>query len=188
MKKITALILAMMMSFALSIGANAALSADESDSREVRLEVIQRNDSEKIYSVDVSWPNLSFTYNHGTGTWNPATHSYTQSGQNWVTTQHHSALEEGNGLKSSNITITNHSNAGIKYEAEYSKGDLDQNGVTVSLVGVEEPKTLPSAEGKAMNAAELIGEFYVQVEGTPNKKALDPTKIGTVTITISPVT
>ena len=88
-------------------------------------------------------------------------------------------------LWGSDITVTNHSNAGITYTAVYSEGELEQRGVEVSLVG-DATKDLESAVGKATDAAELIGKFNVQVLGTPNADSLAPTKIGAVTITISP--
>ena len=75
--------------------------------------------SATVYSVDVEWEELQFTYTHtGTKTWNPQTHQYhlEASGQ-WSS-------------KGNQFTVTNHSNASVQVNFDF---DSQDNHVTGSF-------------------------------------------------------
>ena len=61
-----------------------------------------------VYSVDIAWTDMSFTYTGaGEGTWDPETHQYSGSSEGAWTASDDS------------ITVTNHSNAAVKATASY---------------------------------------------------------------------
>ena len=79
-----------------------------SDSADVTGTYAEGTSSIPVYSVDIAWEGLSFTYNGGNeGTWNPDTHQYDGSTEpGW-------ADDEGV------ITITNHSNVAVTALSTY---------------------------------------------------------------------
>lgn len=69
---------------------------------------IPGSESATVYSVDITWGNLDFTY-HGSskGTWNPETHSYD------------GAIEAGWDVNTAQISVSNSSNAAVTANASY---------------------------------------------------------------------
>ncbi|MCL2487959.1 MAG: hypothetical protein FWE80_04680, partial [Oscillospiraceae bacterium] len=93
-----------------------------------------------VYSVDLSWGAMEFTYNaSGTKDWQPGSHSYIEN----LTTSSWSA--SGN-----TITVTNHSNAAVDADFAYSS-ESGYAAVTGSFN--RDSFTLPTAEGTAFSAA-----------------------------------
>lgn len=87
-----------------------------------------------VYSVDVSWGSMEFTYEDEIeGTWNPATHNYDGAEPaGWNCT---------NGANE--VTVTNHSNADVKVSFGYTpnaaynvNGSFDKTGTTTLTRGV----------------------------------------------------
>lgn len=69
-----------------------------------------------VYSVDISWEGLDFTYNAATkGNWNADTHTYS------------GGTVAGWAAGTGTITITNHSNADITAVPSYTKGSGYEN-------------------------------------------------------------
>lgn len=123
-----------------------------------------------VYSVDITWGNMEFTYSEGSGsTWNPATHTYSSGGA-------------GGWSNSGNtITVTNHSNTGVTANLTYTpetgfteiSGNFNKSTMNLATaVGTEVPEA-----PKDTAALTLTGKLASTVTV--------PATIGTITVTIS---
>lgn len=125
--------------------------------------------SATVYSVDVEWEELQFTYTHtGTKTWNPQTHQYhlEASGQ-WSS-------------KGNQFTVTNHSNASVQVNFDF---DSQDNHVTGSF---SNPLlSLPTAEEKPVDDPQLTGVSALSLSGE-YRGSSSFSRIGAVTVTIQP--
>lgn len=106
MKKLTALLLTVMLIMTLSTTAFAAdiNATGGSDSANVTGTYVAGSTGGIVYSVDVAWGSMAFTYTGAsTGTWNPTTHVYDGAkSAAW-------SCEDG----ANKITVTNHSNDAV---------------------------------------------------------------------------
>ena len=114
------------------------------------------------------------------GAWNEDTHSYGDTlNAGWSTSTH-------------NVTITNHSNAAIQYDAAYSKTDENiQNGVTFTFKEPVEDEEKTALADVQIAMPEIGGDaesstFTVKANGTPTTTHVK-TEIGRVTVTIQAV-
>lgn len=122
-----------------------------------------------VYSVDITWGSMAFTYSEGSSpTWNPATHTYSSGGTGgW----------SHNGNK---ITVTNHSNtkvtANLTYtpEAGYDgiSGNFDKTEMDLATA-VDTPVLSAPTDTAALT-----------LSGTLASTLTDPTTVGTITVTI----
>lgn len=173
MKKMISLILALIMAMSLSVSAFAVdgVGNGGSDSSDVK-GTYKGTAASTVYSVDISWSGLEFTYNGAyEGEWNPNTHSYdngTKGG--WA---------EGTGT----ITITNHSNTGItavpSYKAASGFEDADMIFSTNSLAVATADNGVDTAAGSAVTGTITVTPTGTLPEGTTGAT------IGKITITIS---
>ncbi len=123
--------------------------------------------SDTVYSVDITWEDMSFTYTAGQGTWDPENHSYTGG-------------SEASWSGSKNITVTNHSNAAVKATAKFEADSgyesttmtFDNNEATVATAVGTEVASAPSAT------------ITVTPGGTLAESA-NGGKIGTITVSIA---
>lgn len=122
-----------------------------------------------VYSVDIAWTDMSFTYTGaGGGTWDPETHQYSGSSEGAWTASNDS------------ITVTNHSNAPVTATASYAADPdygsttmtFDNNGATVATAVGTEVASAPSAT------------ITVTPGGTLAESA-NGGKIGTITVSIA---
>ena len=122
-----------------------------------------------VYSVDIAWTDMSFTYTGaGEGTWDPETHQYSGSSEGAWTASNDS------------ITVTNHSNAAVKATASYQAETgyesttmtFGNNGATVATAVGTEVASAPSAT------------ITVTPGGTLAESA-NGGKIGTITVSIA---
>lgn len=164
MKKILSLILALVLILSLSATAFASQIADQT--AEVKGTYHADSSGTVVYSVDVTWEGLSFTYNEAVkGTWDPASHQYTGSAPaGWA---------EGEGT----ITVTNHSNGAITATPSYAAAVGFQ---TASMSFSTEALEVASAE---QTHQEVTGTITVKPQGTLPETANDAV-IGIITITI----
>lgn len=171
-KKALSVIIALVLMAAMSISAAAANATTGAGTKDIDVSAkyVDGVATETVYSVDVAWDSMEFTYTvSGTKVWNPAKHDYEVSTSDaWST--------ENNG-----ITVVNHSNAAVK--AEFSFAPVESYS-SVSGTFSAASLSFPSAEGKALNAAELTGKTVLTLSGTLDKSVVDMTKVGTVTVTI----
>ncbi|MGN1306402.1 MAG: hypothetical protein ACI4V3_01885 [Faecousia sp.] len=173
MKKIISVLLVLVLVLTMSTTAFAATIDTTPGSQDIDVNAKYEDgvSAPTKYSVDVAWGAMEFTYTvSGTKTWDPATHTYTAS-----TTPAWS----GSG---NTITVTNHSNTGIT--ASFAFHALDAYNTvtgTFSAAGFQ----LPTAEDKAVNAAELTGTTTLTLSGTLENTVTSLTKVGAVSVTIS---
>ena len=122
-----------------------------------------------VYSVDIAWTDMSFTYTGaGEGTWDPETHQYSGSSEGAWT------------VSNDSITVTNHSNAPVTATASYAADPdygsttmtFDNNGATVATAVGTEVASAPSAT------------ITVTPGGTLAESA-NGGKIGTITVSIA---
>lgn len=188
MKKLLAVILAL--ALALSMG-TAALAAEPDtiesatpDTNTAKQDVnviVQTSAIEEVYSVDIEWGTLDFTYSFGDGAeWDPDTH--TISG----------GTTPGWKNDSANIKVTNHSNVPVSIKAKFGSADTAElNGVTATL----SENTFNLAAGVLDKHDEADNhEATVKITGTPSSDAKDISgdqsadsnfTVGTVTVTVS---
>lgn len=155
MKKTIAIIMAL----ALSAGSITAFADEEID---VNGKYVAGNNGGTVYRYDITWDDMTFTYTDGDKEWNPDTHKYDSTEGKW-------------SADTKTITVTNHSNAEIAVEPEFSSavdglsGKFDKDGFV-----------LVSAEGTAVeNAPSDSIEFSVSGAGISADG-----KIGTISINI----
>ena len=123
-----------------------------------------------VYSVDVSWGAMQFSYAaSGTKDWNADSHTYTDN------------KEAGWTAEGNTVRVTNHSNAQVT--ASFTFEALDAYpGLSGSF---DKPSLIfPSAENKAVEAEELTAETVLGLEGALDGSVTEFTKIGTITVVI----
>lgn len=163
MKKLISAILTLAMVMTMSL---TVFAVDQGESTTVEVKgTYTGKETEVVYSVDISWTAMDFTYNDAyEGEWDAATHTYKNATPaNW----------EGTGT----ITITNHSNAAIKATPAYAAAA----GYADASMGFD-TAALNVASAATNNAAET-GTITV----TPAGKLPAGTTsavIGTITVTI----
>ena len=176
MKKKTALVLTLAMVFSLaplSAYADTISAAGGTASHDVT--ATYRADSSggaggTVYSVDITWGDMAFTYTAEAGIWDPATHKTTDAeGGVWTVDN----KDGGN-----TITVTNHSNTGVTAAFSYApasgfegiSGSFDNASLALeTAVGTEvanAPKgtaalTLTGALGSDTAANATIGTITV---------------------------
>ena len=130
-----------------------------------------KENTDTVYSVDVKWGSLEYTYSSGvTKSWDPTTLKYKEASgtSSWT-------CQEG----ADQITVTNNSNADITASLAYDKTDSNITGTfTNSKIG------LKSAEGT--NVWESPSETTtLSLEGALSDTKAEKKEIGNVTVTIS---
>ena len=124
---------------------------------------------ETVYSVDVAWDSMEFTYTvDSEGTWNPATHQV-------------DGASEGQWSGDGDVKVTNHSNAKVKvavtYAAEGSYSDITGRFSNGSF-------HLATAEGTQVDSAPNQ-TATLTLSGELDKSVGTSTKLGTATVTIT---
>lgn len=169
-KKIITLVMALALVMSLAVPAFAYGPGDEKE-LDVTAKYNSSTTTGTVYSVDIDWDSLTFTYNEkSTKTWKPSDHSYTTDTQGgWDKT-------------SANITVTNHSNAAVTVDMAYTTSTTG-TGVTATLTGGS--KTLAAgAENQYATADSVTGKLTIS--GKPNSNVTaNGITVGSVTITIS---
>lgn len=174
MKKTVSLALAFALAGTLSTAAFAEAVIDTnggSQKVDVNAKYVDGRISATVINADVEWGKMEFTYTvSGTKTWNAQKHDYDikDSGA-WTA--------DGN-----EISVTNHSNAGIFADLTYKAGSGYDN---VSGTFSKKRIALPTAEGKAVGAAELTGTTVLTLDGELSENVTAMTNVGTAEVLIS---
>ena len=168
MKKMIAATLALTLS--MSMGNLVYAVEDKSADIKATYQAGKEN-TDTVYSVDVKWGSLEYTYSSGvTKSWDPTTLKYkeTSGTSSWT-------CQEG----ANQITVTNNSNADITASLAYDKTDSNITGTfTNSKIG------LKSAEGT--NVGESPSETTtLSLNGALSDTTAEKKEIGNVTVTIS---
>ena len=182
MKKFLAILLSLVMVLSLSMIAFAEDVAPNGDgSGDVDVQVKDKDgnlieDYEKVYSIDLEWDSLVFTFKADQDAdelvWDPETHEYSNLTGAW----------EDNTDRE--ITITNHSNDSVSYAAAFSDGSTSytKSGVTAYLNG--DDGTLDTAEGTLVEDAPFY-TYTVNLDDESVPTMLTTFTVDTVTITLS---
>lgn len=132
-----------------------------------------------VYSVDVSWGSLEFTYTDASeGVWNPTTHAYENK------TEAAWTCEEG----ADRVTVTNHSNAAVNATLSYQSaaGFESVSAVFAETSGAANDNKLELANAEDTTPANAPTAFAtVAPSGALSKDTTAKTPIGTVTVTIT---
>lgn len=178
MKKKTALVLTLAMVFSLaplSAYADTIGTAGGAASHDVT--ATYRADSSggaggTVYSVDITWGDMAFTYTAEAGIWDPTNHTYTGAeGGAWAVDK-----EGGN-----TITVTNHSNADVTAVFNYAAASGFE-GISGTFDNAS--LALESAVGTAVAEAPK-GTASLTLSGALDSATADNTKIGTITVTLN---
>lgn len=174
MKKILSVLLALLLVCAAAVPALAksGLDLQDTDSAVVKGTYEPGSSSAAVYSVDIAWGSMEFTYTDASeGTWNPQDHSYDGAmAAAW------SCKEDG----ADRITVTNHSNAEIAVSFRY---DPDEAHTDINGSFSNSTLTLPSAVGT--EKADAPSKFtQLTLSGGALEKGAQGTTVGTVTVQI----
>lgn len=121
-----------------------------------------------IYSVDITWDEMSFTYTAaGVGTWDPDSHQY-------------GAGSKASWSGSKTITVTNHSNAAVKATASFQ---ADSGYESTRMSFGNNGSTISTAEGTAVGSAPSK-KITVTPTGSLSENAKGG-RIGTITVKVS---
>ena len=133
---------------------------------DVTVNVNGSGETTDVYSVDIIWSDLSFTYDKGSSKWNPSIHEYTNNNSDagWV---------DNTGY----ITVNNHSNVKISVSVSFTQSSTPNGNTTLEI---STPQfTVDSAENTAYNQAPSY-IANITAKGTPKVTA----SIGKITVTI----
>lgn len=166
MKKIFALILTFALALtAASVPAFAADTIGKGGSavKDVKATYSAGDSATIVYSVDITWGEMSFTYNDGA--WDPDTHKYDAS---WSS-------------KGNTVTVTNHSNTAVTAKLSYTAAD---NYTDIAGKFEKGELSLATAVGTDISNAPH-GSDTLTVSGALSSETPADTIIGRVTVTLN---
>lgn len=167
MKRLSIICLSILLALSLSVTAWAVTKEDLGETTIPVKAVYQENNTmENVYSVDITWGSMDFTYQVSSGSWNPSTHSYSSS-EGWVYT------EDAN-----KITIANHSNINITCTLKYDSLSYDVSGELS-----KETIWLDSAEETSVDSPPTDSAILT-LDGVLSSGTTANANIGTITVTI----
>lgn len=175
MKKILSCILAFLLVMNMSVCAYATETAGtvgQNGSKEIDVtaKYSSSTDTPSVYSVDIEWSSMIFTYTQKeTKTWNAANHSYT------------TAKEGAWDKDTATITVTNHSNVSVNANVVYT----EVTGMGISGTLANNSAELDAGVEGDYDAADSF-TATLSIEGTPNNSVTsEGVTIGTIKVTIS---
>lgn len=173
MKKIFALILTLALIFSLAaVPAYAATinSLTGNAGTIVKATYNSGTSDKKVYSVDITWGNMNFSYT--SGAWDPDTHTYKGT---W----------DQNENDDHTVTVTNHSNAPITANLTYTPGTLEDDFKDNVTGTFDKPQiNLISAVGTTLENAPT-DTAHLTLTGTLTESS---DYIGRITVTIAEYT
>ena len=127
-----------------------------------------------IYSVDVTWGSMDFTYNDASpGTWNPVTHQYDGAGTaTWTC-----------AADANKITVTNHSNTAVTAILSFAAG-TGYSGISGSFS--KSTIHLATAVGLLPESAPADSSLLT-LSGALASSVTTSTPIGSVTVTLGEI-
>lgn len=183
MKKIFALILTV--ALVLSMGTISAFAASPittatgSDSATVKGTYSAAGGSD-VYSVDITWGNMEFTYNAGTQVWNTTTHEWDLTGTpSWTVAN----------AADNKIEIKSHSSKTVTATLSFAANSIA--GLTGSFMDASTGGTAIPSNQFAITASAATANAtpdaiaYLQLSGGSVAVGADDVTIGTVTVTLS---
>lgn len=179
MKKILSIALCLVLILSLGTTAYAADTITGGQTQTVTGNYQAAAEAGTVYSVDIQWGSLEFTYEVPAQVWDTETHTYKSPDDaipQWV-------CEDG----ANQVTVVNRSNAGIDVTVTT---DMGESGITAT-VSDEGKFILASADATitAENATgqETKGSVTITLAGELSKEHTAGSAIGTVTVTLAAV-
>lgn len=170
MKKFVSLVLALVMVMSLTTTAFAATITTGDQNIDVEAKYQDNTTTSTVYSVDVSWGAMQFTYTEsGAMTWNPADHTYTDS------------TTAGWTANGNTVTVTNHSNADVT--ASFAFNALDAYNTVTGSFDIASETLDAGVVGGYDDADKVVATLTLA--GTLAETVTDFTKVGTITVTIA---
>lgn len=187
MKKLAAAAMALSMAMSMAVSADTeqipnqdtVKQPGQSSTIDVQAELKENPDRGNIYSVDLSWDSMVFTYTANVKyTWQPKTHTYysERTGGSW-------------DKSTSKITATNHSNAAVNvafgftaqngFAGAFYDVDTENNNQKTSISSI----TLNAGEVNKPNAADTKTVTF-KLDKMPTNLGTDA-KIGEIKLTIT---
>ena len=124
-----------------------------------------------VYSVDIAWGDMAFTYTAAAGVWDPATHTITGAdGGTWK-----EKTDGGNTIK-----VTNHSNTEVTATFSYAAAS-GYEGISGTFDNA--PLHLATAVGTEVSNAPN-DSAALSLSGALDSNTTAGTKIGTITVTL----
>lgn len=168
MKKIIAATLALTLS--MSMG-NFVYAVDDSSANIIATYQAGKENTDTVYSVDVKWGSLEYTYSSGvTRSWDPTTLKYkeTSGTSSWT-------CQDG----ADQITVTNNSNADITASLAYAGTESNITGTfSNSKIGLKSAEGTNAGEGPS-------GTTTLSLNGVLSDTTAQKKEVGNVTVTIS---
>lgn len=168
-KKLFALALALTMAVP-AVAVDATVGENGSQDINVTAKYSHSISTPKVYSVDIEWTDMTFTYSEtGTQNWNAADHTYSNNtSSDWDKT-------------TATVTVTNHSNDAVDVVMEYVPvADTGVNGALTNAAG-----TLDAGVVNAYDAADSL-TATLTISGTPSAAVTaEGITVGTITVKIS---
>ena len=176
MKKLLAGIVSLALAASMSIPAFAANFATNDGTADTEITVngiYQEADAPaEVVSIDLVWDAMNFTYTTPSkGDWNATTHNYENATEGgWAATS-------GTNPK---ITVTNHSNVGVKATFAFQSvieglnGSFTENTLTLAtaegtaVAAAPKSQTAFSVSGSAISENQTLGTITVTVAKTSN--------------------
>ena len=158
------LTVAMCASFVASAATISGLSSESKDVS-VTYNTTAEDTTTVVYSVDVTWTDVAFTYDAGTTVWNPSTHAYDAAGAS-------ASWKDASGT----VKVTNHSNAAVNVAVAFTSASNGSAKVSVSSGTF----SLATAAGTTVANAPTK-TVTLTASGTPANSG----KLGTIKVTIS---
>lgn len=174
MKKIFTLALTFLLIFSLvtvtAFAADATIDkANDTATKAVTASYRSGSGGGTVYSVDITWGSMAFTYSEGSSaTWQPDSHSYSSgSTGGWS--------NSGNTVK-----VTNHSNTSVTAELTYAS-EVGYESITGSF----DNATMNLATAEGTTVAEAPTETAaLSLSGKLDSSVTTSTTVGTITVTI----
>ena len=158
------LVVALCASFAVSADTLTSLTSTSTDVT-ITYDQTAEDKTTVVYSVDVTWTDVAFTYDAGTTVWNPSTHAYDAPGAS-------AKWEDAEG----SVKVTNHSNAAVDVTVAFESA----NNGTATVAVANGSFTLNSAVDTVKDAAPNA-TATLTASGAPTSDS----KLGTITVTIA---
>lgn len=175
MKKLLSVLLALTLVLSMSMTAFAAdtspktgVGANGSAEISVSGTYVAGSSTTEVISVDISWGAMAFTYTGASdGTWNPSDHTYSGSS------------EAGWTASGNEITVTNHSNAGVTASLSFTAtvegitGTFSNESLNLATAVGTTYEAAPSATstftitGGQIDADKALGTITVSIKTTP---------------------
>lgn len=185
MKKITAIILSLVMALCLTAAAFATgLTTDETGKNVTGVYQAGTSTDTDVYKVNIKWGSMAFTFkgqDGGTRTWDPETHTWDVAGNptdpaHWIIT-----------APDDQVTVTNHSSKKVDVTFNLDKAADTPNNIKATLKNGPDNlanTTLPTAVGTTFDGVPSVTGTVVLTGDLPDTYT-SPKTLFTLTIALA---